>query len=112
MTRDDAIAEITRRLVDYYRPERIYLFGSVAHSDDGADSDLDFLVVVPDDVSAEKMRSGAVRKAVRGFIQPHTAAIRLQTIERWGQSTASRWSVPVPSQRTRRKRARPTHRPR
>ena len=66
MTRDEAIAEITRRLVDYYRPERIYLFGSAARDDDGADSDLDFLVVVPDDVSVEKMRPGAARKAVRG----------------------------------------------
>jgi hypothetical protein len=35
MTRDEAIAEITRRLVDYYRPERVYLFGSVARGDDG-----------------------------------------------------------------------------
>ncbi len=66
MNRDEAIAEITRRLVDYYRPERIYLFGSVARGDDGADSDLDFLVVVPDDVAGEKVRPGAARKAVRG----------------------------------------------
>jgi len=66
MTRDEAIAEITRRLVDYYRPERIYLFGSVARGDDGVDSDLDFCVVVPDDVSAEKLRPGAARRAVRG----------------------------------------------
>jgi predicted nucleotidyltransferase len=48
MTRDEAIAEITRRLVDYYRPERVYLFGSVARGDDGADSDLDFCAVLPD----------------------------------------------------------------
>jgi predicted nucleotidyltransferase len=27
---DPALAEIVRRLVDAYRPERIYLFGSVA----------------------------------------------------------------------------------
>ena len=30
MTRDEAIAAITGRLVEYYHPERIYLFGSVA----------------------------------------------------------------------------------
>ena len=33
MTQDQAIAEITRRLVDYYHPERIYLFGSAARGD-------------------------------------------------------------------------------
>ena len=44
MTRDEAIAEITRRLVDYYRPERIYLFGSVARGEASDESDVDFLV--------------------------------------------------------------------
>ncbi|MBZ5725410.1 MAG: nucleotidyltransferase domain-containing protein [Acidobacteriia bacterium] len=65
MTRDEAIADITHKLVEFYRPVRIYLFGSVARGDDGPDSDLDFLVVVPDDVPAEKLRPGAGR-AVRG----------------------------------------------
>src|ERR1700730_2543386 len=49
MTRDQAIAEITQRLVDYYHPQRIYLFGSAARGDTGPDSDLDFCVVLPDD---------------------------------------------------------------
>src|SRR4051794_17781462 len=48
MTREEAIIEITRRLVEYFHPERIYLFGSVARGDDGPDSDLDFAVVLPD----------------------------------------------------------------
>lgn len=50
MTREEAIAEITRRLVEYRRPERIHLFGSAARGDDSPDSDLDFREVVPDDV--------------------------------------------------------------
>jgi predicted nucleotidyltransferase len=66
MTREEAIAEITRRLVDYYHPERICLFGSVTRGDHGPDSDLDFCVVVPDNVPEEKLRPGAVRRAVRG----------------------------------------------
>ena len=49
MTQEQAIAEITRRLVDYYHPERIYLFGSAARGDGGPDSDLDFCVVLPDE---------------------------------------------------------------
>ena len=49
MTEDQAIAEITRRLVDYCHPDRIYLFGSAARGDGGPDSDLDFCVVLPDD---------------------------------------------------------------
>lgn len=41
-------------------------FGSVARGDDGPDSDLDFLVVVPDDIAPEKLRRGGARKAVQG----------------------------------------------
>ena len=37
MTQDQSIAEITRRLVDYFHPERIYLFGSAARGDGGPD---------------------------------------------------------------------------
>jgi len=66
MTRDEAIAEITHKLVEFYQPIRIYLFGSVARGDDGPDSDLDFLVVVPDDAPEDKLRPGAGRRAVRG----------------------------------------------
>lgn len=66
MTRDEAISVITHKLVEFYQPVRIYLFGSVARGDDGPDSDLDFLVVVPDDVPDDKLRPGAGRKAVRG----------------------------------------------
>lgn len=66
MTRDEAITEITDKLVAFYRPVRIYLFGSVARGDDGPDSDLDFLVVIPDDAPEDQLRPGAARKAVRG----------------------------------------------
>lgn len=57
LTKQEVIAEMTRRLVDYYHPVRIYLFGSEARGDAGPDSDLDFLVVVPDDTPEETMRS-------------------------------------------------------
>ncbi|MGA8030569.1 MAG: nucleotidyltransferase domain-containing protein [Bryobacteraceae bacterium] len=58
MTRDEAIPEITRRLVDYFKPVRIYLFGSAARGDGGPDSDLDFCVVLPDDAPGELYRPG------------------------------------------------------
>ena len=66
-TKDDAIQEITRRLVAFYNPVKIYLFGSVARGDDGPDSDLDFCVVVPDDTSDLKLHPSAARQVVRGI---------------------------------------------
>ena len=52
-----ALAEIVRRLVEAYQPERIYLFGSKARGDAGLDSDYDLLVVVPEDAPPERRRS-------------------------------------------------------
>jgi len=64
MTREEAIHEITRSLVDFYHPVRIYLFGSVARGDFDENSDLDFLVVVPDDIAEEKLRPGADLRSI------------------------------------------------
>ena len=63
---DPALAEVVRRLVETYRPERIYLFGSVARGDAGPDSDYDLLVVVPDDAPLELRRSRAAYLALWG----------------------------------------------
>jgi uncharacterized protein len=43
---DAVLAEIVRRLVACFQPERIYLFGSRARGDMGPDSDYDLLMVL------------------------------------------------------------------
>jgi len=63
---DPILAEVVRRLVEAYLPERIYLFGSVARGDAGRDSDYDLLVIVPDDASPERLRSRLAYRALRG----------------------------------------------
>lgn len=65
-TRDEIITEITRRLVKYFHPERVYLFGSAARGDIGPDSDLDFCVVLPDDAPRSLYRAEAY-EALRGI---------------------------------------------
>ena len=70
MNREDIVREITRRLVEFYRPERIYLFGSAARGDSGPDSDLDFCIVLPDDAPEELLRSGAIYNRLRGMGLP------------------------------------------
>ncbi len=52
-----ALAEVVRRLVEAYKPERIYLFGSKARGDAGPDSDYDLMIIVPDDALPERRRS-------------------------------------------------------
>ena len=63
---DLVLAEAVRRLVGAYRPERVYLFGSVARGDAGPDSDYDLLVIMPDDAPPEQRRSRLAYEALRG----------------------------------------------
>jgi uncharacterized protein len=60
MTREETVREVVRRLVEHYRPDRVYLFGSTARGNAGEDSDLDFLVVLPDDASQEMLFDGGI----------------------------------------------------
>ena len=60
------LAEVTRRLAEAYKPERIYLFGSAARGDAGPDSDYDLLVVVADDAPPERRRSRLAYEVLRG----------------------------------------------
>jgi predicted nucleotidyltransferase len=64
--KDQALAEIVRRLIAAYEPERIYLFGSRARGDSGANSDYDLMVVVPDSAPPERMRSRLAYQVLRG----------------------------------------------
>jgi predicted nucleotidyltransferase len=61
---DPLLGEVVRRLVDLYRPARIYLFGSLARGDAGPDSDYDLMVVVPDDTPPADRDSGRAYKAI------------------------------------------------
>lgn len=61
LEQDPLLAEIVRRLVRAFRPERIYLFGSRARGEGGADSDYDLMVVVRDEMPTPCVRRG--RKA-------------------------------------------------
>ena len=53
---DPMLAEVVRRLVEAYRPERVYLFGSVARGEADPDSDYDLFVILPD-ATPEHLRS-------------------------------------------------------
>jgi predicted nucleotidyltransferase len=63
---DRALAEIVRRLVEAYRPERIYLFGSRARNEFGPDSDYDLLVVVSDSASPDRKLGRLAYEVLRG----------------------------------------------
>ena len=67
MSRNEAVCEVVRRLVDHYRPERIYLVGSTARGDARPGSDLDFIVVLPDNVPRETFFDGTIYERLWGI---------------------------------------------
>ena len=66
-TADSAeLRELVRRLVETYRPQRIYLFGSVARGDADRDSDYDVMVIVSDETPPERRQSRLAYEALWG----------------------------------------------
>jgi len=66
LEQEPKLAEMVRRLVAAYRPERNLPVGSVARGDRGRDSDYDLLVVVPDDAPPEQRDGGLAYRALWG----------------------------------------------
>ena len=63
---DPLLSDVVRRLVDVYHPQRIYLFGSTARGDAGADSDYDLMVILPDEAPQHLRRGNPGYRALRG----------------------------------------------
>jgi uncharacterized protein len=59
--------ELLDRVVAYFHPRRVVLFGSRARGDAGADSDIDLLVILDDDAPAEKLTLRAGWESRRGY---------------------------------------------
>jgi predicted nucleotidyltransferase len=62
---DRVLAELVRRLVEAFHPERIFFFGSKARGEAGQGSDYDLLVLVGDEAPPERRRSRLVYHALR-----------------------------------------------
>ena len=89
---DPTLAEITPPLVETYRPERIYRFGSRARGKASTDSDYDLLVVVRDDVPPGLRRSVRAYEALWGL--PTSGDIRIWTHTAFVERPHLRSSVP------------------
>lgn len=59
--------ELLDPVVEYFKPQRVILFGSAARGAARPDSDLDLLVVVDDDTPAEKLTVNAGYQARRSY---------------------------------------------
>ncbi len=65
---DPRLAEVVRRLVAVFAPERVYLFGSRARGEESPDSDYDLMLVLPDDAPAALRRSDRAYEVLWGLV--------------------------------------------
>ncbi len=63
---EDFITSMAERIVDRFAPLKIILFGSCARGDVGPDSDIDFLIVLPQVTDKRKM-SVDIRRTLADF---------------------------------------------
>jgi predicted nucleotidyltransferase len=62
--------ELLDRVVAFFHPRRVMLFGSHAHGEAGADSDIDLLVILDDDAPADHLTLRAGWESRRGYNHP------------------------------------------
>ena len=67
MTRPRIPRTLLRPVVDYFKPQRVILFGSRARGEATRDSDIDLLVIVDDDTPSQKLTWKAGCEANRPF---------------------------------------------
>lgn len=62
--------ELLKRVVDYFQPRRVVLFGSRARGEAGPDSDIDLLVILDDDARPDRLTLRAGWESRRGYDHP------------------------------------------
>ena len=62
--------ELLNRVVEYFHPRRVVLFGSRARGESGPDSDIDLPVILDDDAPADKLTLRAGWESRRGYDRP------------------------------------------
>jgi uncharacterized protein len=83
MINQEQIAEVTRRIVENYKPEKIILFGSYAYGTPTEESDLDLLIIKESNIQRHK-RGREVRKYLRGLkISVDLIVYTNEEIQKW-----------------------------
>ncbi len=78
------IQQMVRRIVSGFHPERIILFGSHARGEEGPDSDVDLLVVMPF-LGSKREKQLEIRLALRGIPVPKDIVVTTPEEFRWRQ---------------------------
>lgn len=87
------LEEIVARLSRYFKPERIYVFGSVARGENTEDSDYDIMVIVTDSELPQYRRHQQARRIVQDI--PRAKDILVWTRDEFYSRVPLRASLPA-----------------
>ncbi len=83
---EQLLSDITNRLVNEFRPENIFLFGSHVWGNPHKDSDLDLLIIVTDSNLSSSKRSAIAYRCLRDVPYPLDILVKTRKeIEKFAQ---------------------------
>jgi predicted nucleotidyltransferase len=89
LAHQEIIAEMVRRIVEEFDPQKVILFGSYARGMAGPDSDVDLLVVMPVKGSRRQQRV-AIRTALSGMgLAKDVFVVTPEEVKRYGDLVGS-----------------------
>jgi predicted nucleotidyltransferase len=89
LAHQETIAEMVRRIVEEFDPQKVILFGSYARGMAGPDSDVDLLVVMPVKGSRRQQRV-AIRTALSGMgLAKDVFVVTPEEVKRYGDLVGS-----------------------
>ncbi|MBE9196305.1 nucleotidyltransferase domain-containing protein [Synechocystis sp. LEGE 06083] len=87
---NELLDQITVRLVEALKPEKIILFGSYAYGEPNEDSDIDLLIIVSDSDEPRYRRSRQAHRVLRGIGVPKDILVMTRAeVDRKAQVTTS-----------------------
>ncbi|MEA2197463.1 MAG: uncharacterized protein QOJ25_1514 [Solirubrobacteraceae bacterium] len=87
---EELIGEVARRLTAAAPGAKVILFGSRARGDQRSNSDLDLLVITPDDIENPRAESARLRRELRGLgIGLDLIVVGARHAEDWGHFEGS-----------------------
>lgn len=87
---EELIEEITRRLTAAAPGAKVILFGSRARGQERPDSDVDLLVIEPEEVVKPRAESGRLRRELRGLgVGFDLLVMSANYVEEWGHFEGS-----------------------